>query len=522
MTDGPSRAPLQVERGSDSADGCLTAGPSRFERGRHGHGSMTQGPPPPNEGARSDAVTSQSATHERSGPRAPAGRFIAAVEHVIKGPVWGCQMCGQCILHDTGFTCPMNCPKQMRNGPCGGVGPNGECEVLPDRKCVWLKAYERARWSPGGGHIQRLHPAVDWELQGTSSWLNFLSGRDHHRDIQPVALADKDIVMRSDSKLEKMLREGQWVTIGEVNPPDGGDLSAFASIASGLSRCADVLSVTEHPGARNHMSSLPAAALLQGMGIETVATFTCRDRNRIALQGDLLGAAGLGIRNVLLVTGNHMSVGDHPGAKPVFDLDSVNLIRLARRLRDEGVYDSGRPLQSRPRLLLGCAVAPFAPPVHVRASRLAKKIAGGADFAISQHIFDIARWKAFVQELNRVGPPKDFWLVGAVAVLPSLEVARSLNQTLHGFTIPEAILRRLAGARDPQAEGISIAAETISELRSMPEVSGCLVAALSGGEHVMTSHLSEAEVAQAVIAEAGLSSDRAPSQASPEGQGADS
>jgi len=328
--------------------------------------------------------------------------------------------------------------------------------------------------------------------------------------------------MRSGGKLEKMLREGQWVTIGELNPPDGGELSSFASIASSLSRYADVMSVTEHPGAQNHMSSLPAAALLQGMGIETIATFTCRDRNRIALQGDLLGAAGLGIKNVLLVTGNHMSVGDHPGAKPVFDLDSVNLIRLARRLRDDGVYDSGRALQSRPRLLLGCATAPFAPPTQVRASRLAKKIAAGADYAISQHVFDIARWQEFVRELSLVGPPEDFRLLGAVAVLPSLEVARTLNQTLHGFTIPEAILRRLAGARDPQAEGIKIAAETISELRSMPEVSGCLVAALSGGEHVMTSHLSEVEVVQAVIAEAGLPSGPAPSPTGPDSPGDDS
>lgn len=483
---------------------------------------MTQDLPRQAGTARGDATTSPGAAPGRPGPHQPAGRFVAAVEHVIKGPVWGCQMCGQCILHDTGFTCPMTCPKQMRNGPCGGVGPNGECEVLPDRTCVWLKAYERARRAPWGRHIQRLHPAVDWELQGSSSWLNFLSGKDHHHDIQPVSLVHRDTVMRSGGKLEKMLREGQWVTIGELNPPDGGELSSFASIASSLSRYADVMSVTEHPGAQNHMSSLPAAALLQGMGIETIATFTCRDRNRIALQGDLLGAAGLGIKNVLLVTGNHMSVGDHPGAKPVFDLDSVNLIRLARRLRDDGVYDSGRALQSRPRLLLGCATAPFAPPTQVRASRLAKKIAAGADYAISQHVFDIARWQEFVRELSLVGPPEDFRLLGAVAVLPSLEVARTLNQTLHGFTIPEAILRRLAGARDPQAEGIKIAAETISELRSMPEVSGCLVAALSGGEHVMTSHLSEVEVVQAVIAEAGLPSGPAPSPTGPDSPGDDS
>jgi methylenetetrahydrofolate reductase (NADPH) len=473
---------------------------------------MTHEAPRLSAGARDDATTSKRSAQDRTGARKQAERLLTAVERMVKEPVWGCQMCGQCILHDTGFTCPMTCPKQMRNGPCGGVGPNGECEVLPDRKCVWLKAYERARRAPWGQHIQRLHPAVDWQLKGSSSWLNLLSGRDHHHDIQPIVLTRKDTVMRSDGKLEKMLRKRQWVTIAELNPPDGGDLSTFASIASSLSQYADVVSITEHPGARNHMSSLPAAALLQGRGIEAICTFTCRDKNRIALQGDLLGAAGLGISSVLLVTGNHMSVGDHPEAKPVFDLDSVNLIGLARRLRDEGRYDSGRPLETRPRLFLGCAVAPFAPPIHERAQRLAKKITAGADFAISQHIFDLPRWKEFVAELNHVGAPDDFSLLGAVAVLPNLEVARRLNETLHGFTIPDVTLTRLAQARDPQAEGIRIAAEIISELHAMPDVAGCLVATLSGtGEHVMTSHLSEVEVTQAVIEAAGLTRDQAPS-----------
>src|SRR5262249_52924071 len=162
-------------------------------------------------------------------------------------------------------------------------------------------------------------------------------------------------------------------------------------------------SVTEHPSATNHMSSVPAAARIEREGIETIATFTCRDRNRIALQGDLLGAAGLGIRNVLLVTGNHMVIGDHPQAKPVFDLDSINLLRLARRLRDEGRYESGRRLESRPRFLLGAAAAVFAPPRGERAGRIGKKAAAGADFVISQHVFELDRWRQFVVELGDLG-----------------------------------------------------------------------------------------------------------------------
>jgi len=141
--------------------------------------------------------------------------------------------------------------------------------------------------------------------------------------------------------------------------------------------------------------------------------------------------------------------------------------------------------------------------------RLAKKVEAGADFAISQHIFDLSRWKEFVLELHRTRIPEGFRLLGAVAVLPNAEVARGLNRTLHGFTIPDAVVARLEQARDPQAEGIAIAAETINELQAMPEVSGCLIAALAGGgEHVMTSGLSEVEVTRAVVEQAGSAPER--------------
>src|SRR5581483_8116960 len=158
-----------------------------------------------------------------------ADRVLAPVEAAIKKPAFGCQMCGQCVLHDTGMTCPMGCPKQMRNGPCGGLGPNGECEVDPTMTCVWLKAYRRDARSPWHGHVHDLRPPVDWRLQGTSSWLNLLSGADHRGSIVKLPVrpgADSSEPRdpsepRTDGRFERSLRaRDRFVIVGELNPPD--------------------------------------------------------------------------------------------------------------------------------------------------------------------------------------------------------------------------------------------------------------------------------------------------------------
>lgn len=443
------------------------------------------------------------------------GATLAPVEHVVKKPIWGCQMCGQCVLHNTGLTCPMGCPKSMRNGPCGGVGPEGQCEVKPEMRCVWLKAHERDARSPWKGRIRLINPPVNWALKGSSAWMNFFSGKDAHgATVSPVfrdlerPRASVSVVPsepKSNSRFERLLREGsKWVLIGEMNPPDGVELNNFKRVGRTLSQIVDVVSVTEHPSARNHMSSLPAAASLEAAGVETIATFTCRDRNRIALQGDLLGAAAQGVRNVLLVTGNHMVVGDHPEAKPVFDLESINLLRLAKRLRDEGTYASGRPLDSRPRLFLGGVAGPFAPPRGDRPARTVKKLTAGADFIITQHVFEPQVFRDYIEELQRLHD-REIFLLGAVAVLPSVEVTHRLNRVLTGFRIPESIVRRLEQAKNPQYAGIEVAAEIIQQMREIPGVRGNLIAALASGTHVMGSTQDEeVEVTREVVRLAGL------------------
>lgn len=431
-------------------------------------------------------------------------RFLSPVEHLIKKPLWGCQMCGQCILHETGLTCPMGCPKSMRNGPCGGLGPGGECEVEPTMKCVWLKAHHRDPKLPWKGHIRALQPPLDWSLKGSSSWLNFLSGRDNHVAVEfPRARQRVSDVPRTDGKFEELLNnKNRWIVVGEVNPPDGATVDQFVATGKGLDQIVDVVSVTEHPAARNHMSSVPAAAVLERAGVETICTFTCRDKNRIALQGDILGAAALGIRNVLLVTGNHMVLGDHPNAKPVFDLDSINLLRLVKRLRDEGVYESGRALDAAPQLILGAVAAPFAAPIEDRPARVSKKVSAGADFIITQHVFEIDLFRNFVGRLVDLGLTETTGVLAGIAVLPSPEVAHRLNSVLTGFTIPNETVRRLEQAKDPQATGIEIAVELIQQLQDIPGLRGNLIAALASGSHVMTSGIEEVEITRAVVGEA--------------------
>jgi 5,10-methylenetetrahydrofolate reductase len=432
------------------------------------------------------------------------------VEAVVKKPAFGCQMCGQCVLHDTGMTCPMGCPKQMRNGPCGGLGPNGECEVDPTMTCVWLKAYRRDARSPFRGHVHNLLPPVDWRLQGTSSWLNLLTGADQRAAILAPTIPAPAAEPYTDGRFERALRARErFVVVSEVNPPDGADLTALRALGRAMAEFADVVSVTEHGAARNHLSSVPAAIALEQEGVETIATFTCRDRNRIALQGDLLGASALGVRNVLLVTGNHPVVGDHPNAKPVFDLDSINLLRTARRLRDEGVFESGRALTETPKLFLGAACAPFAEPRDERPGRVAKKVAAGADFVISQHVFEPDVFRRFVSGVAARGLLDRLHVLGAVAVLPDVSVAERLNRVLTGFTIPTAIVTRLRQARDPQDTGIEIAAELLAEICGIEGVRGSLIAALGGGSgasgHAMGgSDLADAEIQREVLRRAGL------------------
>jgi methylenetetrahydrofolate reductase (NADPH) len=371
-----------------------------------------------------------------------------------------------------------SCPKSMVLGPCGGVSADGGCEVDAAHSCVFLDPVRAAR-------------------------------RDEDERAALGAALAPDPAALSASGFRQRLESGAFTVVTELNGPDGAAADSYVAAAQAIAAESDAVSVTDHSGANVHMGSLAAAGRLRAAGIEVIATFACRDRNRIALQGDLLGAASLGIGNVLCVTGNHVLVGDSPDARAVFDLDGSRLIGLADRLRKRGVYDNGRALTDAPALFLGGPAHPFAPPYEERPRHVIRKARLGADFIISQHIFDLTRWRGFVrgvQELRGEPGVPGFHLLGGIAILPDGGTARQVNAGLRGFSIPEAVLRRLDQAGDPQQAGIDIAAETLAELSGQPGVAGCLLApVVNRGSNALTASAEQADVIRAVRERAGVS-----------------
>ncbi len=292
--------------------------------------------------------------------------------------------------------------------------------------------------------------------------------------------------MKSGSRLERVLRAGLFAVTAELNPPDSADPQAVYENALVLAEVTDAINATDAAGANCHMSSLGICALLKRAGYEAVFQVSCRDRNRIAIQGDLLGAAAMGVRNVLCLTGDDVSVGDQPGAKPVFDLDSIQLLRIARTMRDEGVFLSGRKLDVPPRLFLGAAANPFAPPFAWRPHRLAKKIAAGADFIQTQYCFDVPRLKAYMQQVCDMGLHEQTFILVGVGPLRSAKAAEFLRTRVPGVVIPDEIVDRLKKTpKDKQQEeGKQICIEIIQQVRQVPGVAGVHVMAFRQEELV--------------------------------------
>ncbi len=415
-------------------------------------------------------------------PKIPAvlNRVLTPVEAVIKKPVFGCHMCGQCVLHSTGMTCPMECPKNLRNGPCGGVGMDGSCEVDRSMTCVWFKAVNRSSKTPWAKEIYQRNPAVDWTLQGSSAWVNALTGDNHPErrgpQWQKIEFRRKnDKPMRSDSRLERLLRAGEFVVTCEVNPRDSADGTDLIDYARTLEGVVDAVHVSDNFLAQPHMSGTVAACMIeQQTELETILHLTCRDRNRLQLQADLLGAHAMGVRNVLCLSGDHPSLGDHKEAKPVFDLDSITFIELVRKMRDEGTFQSGREIVVPPRFFIGGAVGITAPPLEFRPHRMAKKMAAGVDFVTSQLVFDMSYLKSFMKRVEDLGIIDNTHLIIGVGALPGPKAARAINEHTPGVVIPESVIKRLEGVppKERRNEGVKIVVEQILELKEMPGISG--------------------------------------------------
>ena len=291
--------------------------------------------------------------------------------------------------------------------------------------------------------------------------------------------------------LQEKLAAGEFTITAELSPPRGASAAAMLSRAELLRGYVDAVNITDNQGSHVRLSSWAGAVAVQRSGIiEPIMQMTCRDRNRIALQSDLLGAGALGIENLLFMSGDHPKFGDHPGAKPVFDLDSTQLVWTARTLRDEARLLSGKELKPAPRFFLGAVENPFAPPVEYRAMRAAKKIAAGAQFIQTQYVFDLPVFTRWMAELGDLG------VLGRCAVLAGVGVIRSARMLeflssgkVPGVQIPESIQHRLRGVAsdDVGAEGAKIAAEIIATVRQIPGVAG--VHLLTAGYEKQTPEL---------------------------------
>ena len=287
-------------------------------------------------------------------------RPTAAVEKAVKGLLFDCRMCGQCVLSSTGMSCPMNCPKTLRNGPCGGVRANGNCEVKPEMRCVWVEAYRGSERIPGGiAAMSQVQFAVDQRQQGRSSWLRVV--REKQPPLPGPRRPRREVRGRTGTRLsaadlagtylpgrfERVLRAGGFAVTTELAPPDSADPEDVYKRARVFNGYVDAINATDGSGANCHMSSLAVCALLTRVGYAPIMQISCRDKNRIAIQGDILGGAAMGVCNMLCLTGDGVQAGDHPQAKPVFDLDCVSLLEIARTLRDEHHFQSGRKITLR-------------------------------------------------------------------------------------------------------------------------------------------------------------------------------
>ena len=303
----------------------------------------------------------------------------------------------------------------------------------------------------------------------------------------------------SPGRLERVLRAGAFAVTTELDPPDSANPEDVYRRARVFDGYVDAINATDGSGANCHMSSLAVCALLTRVGYAPVMQISCRDKNRIAIQGDILGGAAMGVCNMLCLTGDGVGNGDHPQAKPVFDLDCMTLLEIGTTLRDEHHFQSGRKLTFAPRVFFGAAENPFAPPFDWRPFRLAKKIAAGAQFIQTQYCYDVPRLEAFMARAGDLGLPERAFILVGVGPLRSAKAAEWMRTHVPGVHIPDEIIRRIAGADDQAREGRRVCIDLIREIRTIKGVSGI---------HVMAYRQEEA-VAE-VITESGALNGRVP------------
>jgi methylenetetrahydrofolate reductase (NADPH) len=425
-------------------------------------------------------------------------RILEAFELMIKGPLWGCRMCGNCLLQETAFICPMECPKGMRNGPCGGSTPEG-CYVDKTRPCIWYEIFKRSFKMGRQEMLMEVLPPLDWEKVGGETWgdvvkqikqmgpgrvcKDLLSKNKEARVktwdgiFRPVRQPDwwqgdneyhKPQAAEPFSDLERRLKAGEFVVACELTPPLSSSTKKLIDNIKLVKEYVTAINFTDNASATPRMSSWACSKIAIEQGAEPVMQIAARDRTRAGLQAEILGASALGVRNMLCVTGDSAILAPDPrGRMDINDLDAIQMLWILRRMRDEGKYLDGREIKYPPRLFLGAAASPHASSEKFQALREHKKVNAGAQFFQSNLIYDIDRLENWLNELAKRNILDKVYILVGITPLKSLKMALYM-QNVPGVHITEAIMKRMEKAEmdgNPQEEGAQIAIEIANKIK---------------------------------------------------------
>ncbi len=292
--------------------------------------------------------------------------------------------------------------------------------------------------------------------------------------------------MKTESKLEKILAAGHLAVTSECGPPRGSNFAEVVTKSKYLEGIVDAVNVTDNQTAMVRMSSLAASVIIKQQGLNPLFQVTCRDRNRLAMQADIIGAYAFGIDTMLCLSGDHTKFGDHPMAMNVHDIDSIQMIQMVRDMRDKGIFQGGAEIKGAPKMFIGAAANPFADPFELRVMRLAKKIAAGADFIQTQCIFNVDKFEKWMEGVRAKGLHKKCYILAGVTPCKSLGAARYMANRVPGMDVPKEIVDRMASVpKEKQAEeGVTICVETIERLKKIEGVAGFHIMAIEWEEKV--------------------------------------
>jgi len=456
-------------------------------------------------------------------------RFLQGTEYLVKGPLFGCRMCGNCLLQETAFICSMECPKGARNGPCGGSTAE-HCYVDETRPCIWYQIYDRAfRWNRQEMLLEVL-PPLDWDKVGGETWGDvvrqvrkvgtgeFFKGlltRDTARRqevwdtvFRPVRQPDwwqgdsqyhAPAYQEPVSELERRLKAGEFVVTAEVAPPISAKLDKMVRNIEAVKPYVTAVNFTDNPSATPRTASWACSALSIKQGAEPVMQIAARDRTRVGLQSEVLGATDLGVRNILCISGDSMKLAPAPrGRMDIIDIDSVQMLWMLRRMRDEGRYLDGRQMKTAPKYFLGAAASPFASEPRFQALREHKKVNAGAQFFQTNLVYDVSHMETWLNELAKRDILDKVYILIGITPLKTLKMATYMNDAVPGVFIPDALLKRMQAADqagNAQEEGVQIALELIEQIKKFrgQGVNGLHIMAV-GWEEIVPRIVTEGDV----------------------------